>query len=822
MKKKLLIMLLAGVLTPAIAQEIVPAKMRDLQAIEVTGLEIPPPSMLPVNQSGSLVDVGLWEYSGISQKYDRQSQGAVYPMTMRHDNGFIGSTWTNEDNPPFPGVSTNPTRGIGYSYSTNGGQTWSVQENRVGGIPIFWPSYAQWGTNGEAILGRSSESYEYQGVQIINGLVLLTRPNKGQGAWTITPVPYPAGTSPGDGFTMTWARMTTSGSNHQYIHIMSPMITPASQPYQEYSTPVLYYRTQAGSLSWDIQGKLVPDMLGEQWSEKSYYCDAITFAVQGNTVACSFISAGSHGYVIKSLDNGDTWESIKFYDSPVLNELTLADYGDTVYVPRQGCIALDKNGKIHVAFSILMVKNSNTGNYTFFRGLLTSFLSYWSEDMAPIDGAAEFVKYEIDIVLDELFGWNENLYVKSLYPKWPIIGYYTPLHYPPMFTINDYDGILWAGSSYNNVGMFSFPQMTFDSENRVRLAYLGLVDYGASQGRWIRHPFYTVSYDGGLSWTKTDYLVNSLDYVDKEFAYLTLAGFDGDKMYLMAQVDQTPGTHIAGDHSATNNYFLYITVGGAIPPPPPPPPPACNSVTNITAVINDVCKSATINWNEIAGAKGYTIRRNGKFLNTVSATTYTDDFNFVNGTTYKYTIKTLCNTNTSRVVSVSATANCEVCNPITNANAIIENCETAIITWNAVVGAKEYEIRRDGNLLGSVTTPSFTENAVFEHGNSYTWKIKTICDKSESTEVSISTTASCESITELSNSIAICPNPTSGTISITAKNFLKLEVYNPVGQLIETKTVNIFDISSYNTGIYFFKIFDVNNNCVTKRVMVVR
>jgi len=157
------------------------------------------------------VDVNLWKSAGVSQSYDRQTQGSVYPMTQRHDDGFIGCTWTNEDNAPFDGSST-PLRGVGYSYSTDGGQTWSwdnpshpdYQQNRVGGIPVYWPSYAQWGANGEAILARSADAYVYNGVQIINGLVLMTRPNKGQGTWTITPVPYPAGTSPNAGYTMAW------------------------------------------------------------------------------------------------------------------------------------------------------------------------------------------------------------------------------------------------------------------------------------------------------------------------------------------------------------------------------------------------------------------------------------------------------------------------------------------------------------------------------------------------------------------------------------------------------------------------------------------
>ena len=288
MRKFVLCMLLAGLMMPATAQEKV----------------------------SSFTKSEKWVSAGISKSYDRQTQNAVYPMTQRHEDGFVGSTWTTDDNPAFAG-SVVPNRGVAYSYSTDGGNTWSwditkpeTQENRVGEIPLYWPSYAQWGTNGEAILARSADTYEHNGVQIVDGLVLLTRESKGTGEWNITVVPYPEGASPDDGYAMAWARMTTSGPDHQYIHIMSPMILPGNQQYKGYYSPVFYYRTQDGGVTWDVEGELVPEMVGQQWDAHSKYPDGITFANQGNTVACSFIDFGSDGYVLKTFNNGDTWECI--------------------------------------------------------------------------------------------------------------------------------------------------------------------------------------------------------------------------------------------------------------------------------------------------------------------------------------------------------------------------------------------------------------------------------------------------------------------------------------------------------------------------------
>ena len=70
--------------------------------------------------------------------------------------------------------------------------------------------------------------------------------------------------------------------------------------------------------------------------------------------------------------------------------------------------------------------------------------------------------------------------------------------------------------------------------------------------------------------------------------------------------------------------------------------------------------------------------------------------------------------------------------------------------------------------------------------------------------------------------VSIYPNPTSGTVTIVAANFARVEIYNTIGQLVETKTVEKFDVSTYSVGVYFFKVYDTNNNSVTKRVMVAK
>ena len=590
MKKFLLCMLLAGLMMPVVAQEKTAVKQNEKRVAPMLLKDAGGSTYgaFPMTSRGTLVEVELWTSAGISQSYDRQTQGGVYPMVQMHkDKKFIGCTWTNEDNPPFDGSGT-PIRGLGYSYSTDGGETWSwnneeTRENRLGGIPVYWPSYAQWGKNGEAVMARSYDSYEYDDgyndVYIKDGLVLFTRENRGEGAWTITPVPYPEDSDPKH--FMAWGAMTTSGDDHQYIHIITPMSNQdiPNVLYHGYGTPTLYFRTQDGK-TWDVAGQPVPEVIGQVWDEESYYADGMSWAVQGNTVACSFINMGSHGYVIKSLDNGDTWQSIKFFDAPVRSGVSHNEYPDSVYVPSVGCLALDNNGKMHVAFSAIRCMNGDDGIY-YNPGGWAQFLSYWNEDMTPINGDTDFNTPYISSLLmghyyydGEYFDWDlsdgDQFYVKSTIPKWPVIGYFIPFPNEHLYTMLD-DADEWAGKSYGQAGMFSFPQMTFDANNVLHLVYLGMLDGaagGLKNGAWLRHPFYTTTDDGGKTWTQTEYLVNYVTFVDQEFAYPVFVGVSADdKMFMMAQTDPMPGTNgpygtNPPDHSAIDNSYTFFTIAG--------------------------------------------------------------------------------------------------------------------------------------------------------------------------------------------------------------------------------------------------------------------
>jgi len=215
-----------------------------------------------------------------------------------------------------------------------------------------------------------------------------------------------------------------------------------------------------------------------------------------------------------------------------------------------------------------------------------------------------------------------------------------------------------------------------------------------------------------------------------------------------------------------------------------------------------------------------------KIAGPIKATSF-EHTGFVPTQKHKWSVAVACSGGgEGEWISITDTKACDQCDKPINAKASFNEC-TATLTWLGAANAKEFRIERDGVEPVMVAASPYTETAEFVDGESYTWTITTICNsgtESEGATVSAISHCSGDAINELSNSIAIFPNPTNGTINITVANanFAKVEVYNTVGQLIETKTVNTFDVSSYNTGIYFFKVYDNDNNSVTKRVMVTK
>ena len=300
-------------------------------------------------------------------------------------------------------------------------------------------------------------------------------------------------------------------------------------------------------------------------------------------------------------------------------------------------------------------------------------------------------------------------------------------------------------------------------------------------------------------------------------------------------VDITLENGYVEDNVLTLNIKAVATVWGFIPITVnidfegmlPLPPPDCDPVTNLTAVYTEDCE-VLLTWDAASG-NSFNIYRDGLLIIANHDQTSYIDSGFNLDEAHTWLVTAVCDGgDESEPADVTLSDGCTPplpCNPATDLTVeyVADAC-IAILTWTAAADMPDatYNVYRDGTkIAGDVTETEYMDDN-FPYNVKPTWTVKTICTEGEADGVDVTGEECGVGINELANSISIYPNPSNTSVTINAKDFAKVEVYNAVGQLIETTTANTVDVSSYNTGIYFFKIYDVGGNSVTKRVMVAR
>ena len=307
--------------------------------------------------------------------YDLQSNGFVANRMHRFDDGTVGlvATWSQQANLA--------DRGAGYDYYNGSEFIYSVDGNPMPGrIEIEktgWPCYTQYGPDGEIVISHASFGTNNA------HLAYYTREKKGEGEWQgpITiPNPDDLGTTVN---LMTWPKIATSGDNHEIIHVLG-----CDQDDDNLGDSYLYYSRSTDGENWTTT--FVPTL--EDWEHTLYGSDYYALAANGHNVAILLCGdAMSHGYVIKSTDDGQTWQQIKFWDNPYAgldwetDEASLFGEDHCMYGPETGAIAIDNNGMVHGVFSSHMYFHDELGTtYSFYHGKGVDGIFYWNESMGTL------------------------------------------------------------------------------------------------------------------------------------------------------------------------------------------------------------------------------------------------------------------------------------------------------------------------------------------------------------------------------------------------------------------------------------------------------
>jgi hypothetical protein len=440
--------------------------------------------------------------------FDLQSYCSLENRLYAYDDGTVGLTWMRAmDAPDFT------DRGTGYNYFD--GNDWEpypsggLESTRTG-----WPCYAPFGPGGEIIVSHSASPSI--------GLVFNKRDTKGEGPWEEFFLLGP------EGYSIVWPAMITGGPDRTQIHVLA--LTYGSD-YEGMNGAVLYYRSLDGGETWDIQHELIPDI------DVNYFngIDGNGYAWAqplGDTLAFSVGFKTQDGYVMKSYDNGESWEKITVFDSPFTpypgGAAPLFPGGDATQA-----VALDSQGKAHVVFGRMLWEYNDAGDL--FLVTATEGLIYWNEDMPVLD--TTLISTFTLQYLEEggnLIGWMIPFEGDSA-----IIGY---------------------GDYY--VSLTSHPQIQIDENDNIFVTWMGVAPGFKTLDKNYRHILGAGSTDGGMTWSgPADYNTDLIYYIS-ECSYPVMSPtFPGGLVHLSFLEDPLPGIHVwANGHEAIENTVMYTTI----------------------------------------------------------------------------------------------------------------------------------------------------------------------------------------------------------------------------------------------------------------------
>jgi hypothetical protein len=237
----------------------------------------------------------------------------------------------------------------------------------------------------------------------------------------------------------------------------------------------------------------------------------------------------------------------------------------------------------------------------------------------------------------------------------------------------------------------------------------------------------------------------------------------------------------------------------------------------------NACIKAFVSKEDMIFVTRYDIYKDGVKIGETTTTNYTIE-DLVPGE-YNFCVKAVYN-NAAQSENVCRIVVCnEVCDPPKDLVVVYSSeCDRATIAWNAPATAftPKYNVYRGETMIAEEIEETMFVDDSFNGTAGYTWSVETICPTLTSSKATKTLPACYDGINETLNDVYIFPNPASQTVTIQVNQFQKVEIYNPVGQLIEVKNNPVVDVSSYSLGIYFFKVYDVDGKCSIKRVTVMK
>lgn len=474
--------------------------------------------------------------------YDWQTNQAARNQTVVWEDGFAAVCWTHANDLSFS------DRGTGISYYDPSKGEWSYCEHRAEGEKTGFGCIARYGQNGLAIAAHTASQC---GVWINEDF------RNNPDAWG-EPIWLDATYDP------CWPVITTSGENHDIIHIFA---TASENVVEGVSEALIYFRYANGA--WETQNEVIEPLSSAHaplFSSNEAHFIPVN---EPNRVAAVVNSAWCDGKVVISEDNGQTWSEITYFRHPGVN----TTYDAIFMYPRWVDAIFDDDDVLHIAYEF----NGSTGepgSGSYYPGV--GGVSYWSEVM-PL--GADYVSVGITGEAGQPFVMDTTYISQDIYASWfwsdathdfPVdeyIGFVPPMLQESGQIVIDYENIDWTffndyGSEHGkyNCGIACMPTMLYDN-GKIYVIYSSISPALADD----MYPYFrllgNVSYDNGVTWEGQNVLLNDFmnsydEMVYSQFVPYVYHDSEGAYAYFIYQNDTYPGSFVQNDDvdPDDNNY----------------------------------------------------------------------------------------------------------------------------------------------------------------------------------------------------------------------------------------------------------------------------
>jgi hypothetical protein len=493
--------------------------------------------------------------------YDWQSNCGARTWTIVWPDGKINFAYTDAYQESFGDRGT----GIG-TYDSNTDE-WIALGGRVESEKTGFGSIARFKDNGIVVAAHTATQC---GVYIIED-----KDNMAPNSVPVTSYFNPT-------YDPCWPNVMTSGANRDIIHVVTTAYAAdgvsVNVPGAEgVNNPIIYFRSMDGGLTWDKENVVLPYMgtdAGLDWGSNVCYWMETT---EDNCLALVVNNAWSDCFVLRSYDDGETWEKITFWHHPGLTTTF-----DTWFMyPRWTSAQWGVDGELCIAYEF----NGSTGepgSGSYYPGI--GGVAFWSENM-PYHGEA-LPQFGCDptnpkpmqpgqpFIMDSAYMYEDIyaswwLWSDATHPMWDeYMGYLPALTdegevEPDPYNVMEFNIEDRSLHGAYNSGCVAMPVLAkvpgSDSDLVAVWSAMDENSIDGTSGNFYYKLFASYSPDGGRTWAPQIHLTNDFMWSLNEFVYVQ-AAVVGTTLVVAVQTDGEAGTFVQGDDpDGANNLYQGFT-----------------------------------------------------------------------------------------------------------------------------------------------------------------------------------------------------------------------------------------------------------------------